>query len=122
MRLPLSWLREFVDLPAALAPREVADAMVRLGVEVESIEPVGDDLTSTLVVGRVLAYEEFTASNGRTVRWCQVDVGEDSPRGIVCGALNFTEGDAVAVALPGAVLPAASRSAPARPTGTSPTA
>ena len=105
MRLPLSWLREYVELPAALAPREVAAALVRLGVEVEAVEPVGDDLTGPLVVGRVLAYEELTASNGRTVRWCQVDVGEDSPRGIVCGALNFTEGDAVVVALPGAVLP-----------------
>ena len=49
--------------------------------------------------------------NGKTIRWCQVDVGEEhdadgnAPRGIVCGAHNFAAGDLVVVALPGAVLP-----------------
>lgn len=105
MRLPLSWLREHVDLPPGLGPREVAAGLVRLGVEVEGVEHVGDDLTGPLVVGRVLSFEEFTASNGKTVRWCRVDVGEEPPRGIVCGALNFASGDLVVVALPGAVLP-----------------
>ena len=57
------------------------------------------------MVGRVLAVEELTASNGKTIRWCQVDVGEAEPRGIVCGARNFAVGDLVVVALPGAVLP-----------------
>ena len=56
------------------------------------------------MVGRVLEVEEFTASNGKTIRWCQVDVGA-GPRGIVCGARNFAAGDLVVVALPGAVLP-----------------
>src|SRR5690606_40684835 len=41
----------------------------------------------------------------KPIRYCQVDVGEDAPRGIICGATNFTTGDLVAVALPGAVLP-----------------
>ncbi len=53
----------------------------------------------------MLEVEEFTASNGKTIRWCQVDVGEDAPRGIICGARNFADGDLVVVALPGAVLP-----------------
>ena len=50
--------------------------------------------------------------NGKTIRWCQVDVGEHgqrltdgTPQGIVCGALNFAVGDLVVVVLPGAVLP-----------------
>lgn len=105
MRLPLSWLGEHVRLPAELGSRDVAAGLIRLGVEVEAVEPVGDDLARPVVVGRVLAYEETIASNGKTIRWCQVDVGEDVPRGIVCGARNFAEGDLVAVALPGAVLP-----------------
>ena len=41
----------------------------------------------------------------KPIRFCQVDVGEAEPRGIVCGARNFAEGDLVVVALPGAVLP-----------------
>ena len=105
MRLPLSWLREHVDLPAGLGPREVAAGLIRLGVEVEAVENVGDDLAGPLVLGQVRSFEEFTASNGKTVRWCQVDVGEPEPRGIICGARNFLDGDKVVVALPGAVLP-----------------
>ncbi|HEY6746099.1 MAG TPA: phenylalanine--tRNA ligase subunit beta [Mycobacteriales bacterium] len=103
MRLPLSWLRAHValgDRPVS----EVTAGLVRLGIEVESVEPVGADLTGPVVVGRVLEFEEFTASNGKTIRWCQVDVGS-GPRGIVCGARNFAPGDLVVVALPGAVLP-----------------
>jgi phenylalanyl-tRNA synthetase beta chain len=103
VRLPLSWLGEHVDL-AARSVREVTDALVRVGIEVNAVEPVGADLTGPLVVGRVVSYEEETASNGKTVRWCQVDVG-DAVRGIVCGARNFAADDLVVVALPGAVLP-----------------
>ena len=105
MRAPLSWLRDQVDLPAATRALDVAAGLVRLGLEVETVEPVGADLAGPLVVGRVLSFEEFTAGNGKTVRWCQVDVGDDGPRGIVCGARNFADGDVVVVALPGAVLP-----------------
>jgi len=104
VRLPLSWLREHVALPPSLAPREIAAALVMLGVEVEEIDEVGADLVGPVLVGRVLEVEEFTASNGKTIRWCQVDVGE-GPRGVICGARNFAVGDMVVVALPGAVLP-----------------
>jgi len=104
VRLPLSWLREHVALPPSLAPREIAAALVMLGVEVEEIDEVGADLVGPVLVGRVLEVEEFTASNGKTIRWCQVDVGE-GPRGVICGARNFAVGDLVVVALPGAVLP-----------------
>ncbi len=103
MRLPLSWLREHValgDLPTG----EVTAGLVRLGIEVDSVEPVGADLTGPVVVGRVLSFDEFVASNGKTIRWCQVDVAS-GPRGIVCGARNFAVDDLVVVALPGAVLP-----------------
>jgi phenylalanyl-tRNA synthetase beta chain len=105
--VPLSWLAEYVDLPAGRSGREVAAGLIRVGLEVETVEPVGADLSGPLVVGRVPSFEEFTAGNGKTVRWCQVQVGpgEGDLRGIVCGALNFAAGDAVVVALPGAVLP-----------------
>jgi tRNA-binding EMAP/Myf-like protein len=53
----------------------------------------------------VLSFEAEPQSNGKTIRWCQVDVGEAEPRGIVCGASNFFAGDKVVVSLPGAVLP-----------------
>jgi phenylalanyl-tRNA synthetase beta chain len=75
VRLPLSWLREHVALPPSLSAREIAAGLVRLGVEVEEIDEVGADLVGPVLVGRVLEFEEFTASNGKTIRWCQVDVG-----------------------------------------------
>ncbi len=103
MRIPLSWLRTYVDLPASLTPREVADGLVRVGLEVEQVEEIVVD--GPLVVGRVVELESETHTNGKTIRWCQVDVGEQAPRGIVCGAHNFAVGDLVVVALPGSVLP-----------------
>lgn len=103
MRVPVSWLRECVDLPADLSARALGDRLLAVGLEVETVEAV--DVEGPLVVGVVRAYEIETHSNGKSIRWCQVDVGEDDLRGIVCGAHNFDAGDRVVVALPGAVLP-----------------
>ncbi len=105
MRAPLSWLREYAALPADLTARELAAALIRVGLEVETVEAAGADITGPLVIGRVLAYEVEEHSNGKAIRWCQVDDGEAEPRGIVCGAHNFAAGDLVVVALPGATLP-----------------
>ena len=104
MRVPMSWLREYVDLAPGESGREVAARLIRVGLEVETVDLAGDEVSGPLVVGRVLAFDAETHSNGKTIRWCQVDVGEAEPRGIVCGAHNFTDGDLVVVALPGAVL------------------
>ena len=103
MKVPVSWLREHVDLPAEITVEELDTAFVRLGLEVEDVvrPPV---TTGPLVVGRVLEIEELTGFK-KPIRYCQVDVGEAAPRGIVCGARNFAVGDLVVAALPGAVLP-----------------
>jgi phenylalanyl-tRNA synthetase beta chain len=103
MRVPLSWLREFVALPDEVTPRELGDRLLAAGLEVETVEAV--DVTGPLAVGRVLELAVEEHSNGKSIRWCQVDVGELEPRGIVCGAHNFAVGDLVVAALPGAVLP-----------------
>ncbi len=105
MRLPVSWLSDYVDLPPGLAPRELADALVRVGLEVEKVEDAAEGITGPVVVGRVLSFDAEPQKNGKTIRWCSVDVGEAEPRGIVCGAANFAEGDLVIASLPGAVLP-----------------
>src|SRR5262249_23121259 len=79
-------------------------ALVRVGLEVESIVDQRATVTGPLVVGRVLGIEEVSGTK-KPIRCCQVEVGEAAPRGIICGATNFAVGDLVAVALPGAVLP-----------------
>ncbi|WP_432548138.1 phenylalanine--tRNA ligase subunit beta [Kineococcus sp. SYSU DK004] len=108
MRVPLSWLAEHVDLEPGARGADVAAALVRVGLEEEGVHT--SDVTGPLVVGRVLDLVPEPQKNGKTVNWCHVDVGPehngpDGHRGIVCGAHNFTAGDAVVVALPGAVLP-----------------
>jgi phenylalanyl-tRNA synthetase beta chain len=105
MRVPLSWLAEHVDLPADVTARDLEAALVRVGLEVEAVDEIGAGLAGPLVVGRVLEYVEEPQTNGKTIRWCSVDVGNPEPQGVVCGARNFAVGDLVVVVLPGAVLP-----------------
>ncbi|HTJ70454.1 MAG TPA: phenylalanine--tRNA ligase subunit beta [Actinospica sp.] len=106
MRVPLSWLREYVDLPAEVSGRELAERLIPIGFEVETVHQSGAGLTGPLVVGQVLEIEEL-AGFKKPIRFCQVDVGADNGgvRGIVCGARNFQAGDKIVAALPGAVLP-----------------
>lgn len=105
MRVPVSWLRAYVDLPAEVSVEQLAARLTMAGLKLEALETPGADVRGPLVVGRVLAFEAEEHSNGRTVRWCQLDTGDSGPREIVCGASNFAVGDSVVVALPGAVLP-----------------
>jgi len=105
MRAPVSWLRDVAALPADLTGRQLSDALVRAGLEVETVEEAGADVQGPVVIGRVLAFTPEEHKNGKTIRWCSVDVGEAEPRGIVCGAPNFAVDDLVVVALPGARLP-----------------
>lgn len=108
MRVPLSWLREYVDLPATQTGRDVAEKLVSAGLEVEAVEQLGAGLKGPLVVGKVLTIEELEGFK-KPIRFCTVDVGTANgtgePQEIVCGARNFAVGDKVVVVLPGAVLP-----------------
>jgi phenylalanyl-tRNA synthetase beta chain len=116
MKAPVSWIREYVDLPADVTTEDLAARLTDLGLKLEAIERPGDDITGPLVVGRVLTMQPEPQSNGKTINWCTVDVGaelnaahgtgEDGAGvGIVCGAHNFAPGDLVVAVLPGGVLP-----------------
>ncbi|MFE0173087.1 phenylalanine--tRNA ligase subunit beta [Streptomyces sp. NPDC059002] len=108
MRVPLSWLREYVDLPATETGRDVQAKLIEVGLEVETVEQLGAGLKGPLVVGKVLTIEELEGFK-KPIRFCTVDVGmangTGEPQEIVCGARNFAVGDKVVVVLPGAVLP-----------------
>jgi phenylalanyl-tRNA synthetase beta chain len=103
VRIPISWLREFVDVPASATADDILAALVAVGFEEEDVHTFG--VTGPVVVGQVLEFTPEPQSNGKTINWCSVDVGEAQPRGIVCGAHNFVVGDKVVVSLPGAELP-----------------
>jgi len=106
MRVPYSWLREVVSAGAPgwdVPPADLEQALLRIGHEVEEVITLGP-VDGPLTVGRVIEIEELTEFK-KPIRACQVDVGEDRPREIICGATNFATGDLVVVALPGTTLP-----------------
>ena len=109
MRVPISWLREYVAVDAST--EEIADRLAISTCEVERIirQGVADENGNLGLfrVGRVV--EAGKHPNADRLQLCRVDVGESEPRQIVCGAWNFGEGATVAVALPGAVLPGGQR-------------
>ena len=109
MKVPVSWLREYVAVDAST--EEIADRLAISTCEVERIRQGVADENGNLGlfrVGRVV--EAGKHPNADRLQLCRVDVGESEPRQIVCGAWNFGEGATVAVALPGAVLPGGSGS------------
>jgi phenylalanyl-tRNA synthetase beta chain len=109
MKAPVSWIKEYVDLPASVTTEQLTDRLTMLGLKLEAIETSGAGIEGPLVVGRVLTQEKEPQKNGKTINWCTVDVGDANgtgePQGIVCGAHNFGPGDKVVVILPGGVLP-----------------
>ena len=104
MRAPLSWIKEFVDIPAAISAEQISDALIRVGFEVEEIIKQGADLTGPLVFAKVLSIEELIEFK-KPVRYVGLDCGEKETRFVICGATNFVVGDMIVAALPGAVLP-----------------
>jgi len=105
LRVPLSWLREYVSVDADA--HEIARRLSVSSLEVERVIDVGvadeGDNLSYLRVGRVVVADKHP--NADKLQLCQVDVGEGEPRQIVCGAWNFRVGATVAVGLPGVLLP-----------------
>lgn len=119
MRIPISWLREFAEVPAGATAEDVMAELVKVGFEEEDVHRPTDTLKGPIVVGQVLSLVKEPQTNGKTINWCQVRVvpeGQEQTltgkgidpsgvQGIICGAHNFVEGDKVVVTLPGAVLP-----------------
>ncbi|MFM6940835.1 MAG: phenylalanine--tRNA ligase subunit beta [Candidatus Planktophila sp.] len=104
MRAPLSWIKEFVEIPETISAEQISDALIRVGFEVEEIIVQGADLTGPLKFGKVLSIEEITEFK-KPIRYVGLDCGEGETRFVICGATNFAVGDIVCVAIPGAVLP-----------------
>ncbi|GAB3275076.1 phenylalanine--tRNA ligase subunit beta [Sinomonas notoginsengisoli] len=119
MRIPLSWLREYTQLPADATAEDLMADLVKVGLEEEAVHRPSDSISGPIVVGQVLSAIKEPQSNGKTINWCQVRLvpeGQEQTltgkgiepsgvQGIVCGAHNFAPGDKVVVTLPGATLP-----------------
>lgn len=101
MKVPLSWLREFVDVDASA--QDLADRLSLLGLAVEEIITTGEGI-SGILAGRVLEVRDHPTSSKPLVL-VKADAGTGEVLDIVCGARNFAVGDMVPVAVPGATLP-----------------
>jgi phenylalanyl-tRNA synthetase beta chain len=104
MRVPISWLREYVDID--LTPEALADRLTLLGMEVSGIIGWGADWHN-VVVGELLSVDSHPRADRLSLT--RVSVGSGEPLEIVCGATNIAAGQRVPVALPGAVLPGGRR-------------
>ncbi|SFD59496.1 phenylalanyl-tRNA synthetase beta subunit [Lentibacillus persicus] len=100
MFVSLNWLNNYVDIQS-IKPEELSDKITKTGIEVDGIEYVAEK-TSGVVVGYVESCEQHP--NADKLQLCQVNTGDDKLQ-IICGAPNVTQGQKVAVAKPGAVLP-----------------
>jgi phenylalanyl-tRNA synthetase beta chain len=101
MKVPMSWMREYVRVDATT--EEIAERLSISTAEVNGIERRGPVDATPFRVGHVLEAEQHP--NADRLQLCRVDVGERKPLQIVCGAWNFGPGAKVAVATPGATLP-----------------
>ena len=104
MRAPLSWIKEFVEIPQAITAEQISDGLIRVGFEVEEIIHQGHDVTGPLKFAAVVSIEEIT-EHKKPIRYVGLDCGEGQTRFVICGATNFAVGDVIVAALPGAVLP-----------------
>ena len=104
MKISLSWLRECVEIPKGTSVDQICDLFIRRGFEVEGVSNPADAITGPLVIGSVIAIEELSGHK-KPIRYVELDCAEREHRFVICGATNFTTGDKVVVALPGAILP-----------------
>ena len=98
MKLPIAWLRDYVDL--TLSSDEIAERLASLGFPVDAIERRPQ--LSGVVVGRLAAVEKHP--NADRLQVCTVDVGDGKPLTIATAATNVATGQIVPVAKIGAQL------------------
>lgn len=105
MRVPISWLSDYVN--PELTAHELAERLALTGTEVERVEHHGVAALEQFVVGKVLERKRHPDADRLSV--CMVDTGGSTPSQIVCGAPNVAAGQIVAVAKPGAIMPDGTR-------------
>ncbi len=110
MRVPVSWLREYAPIPEPYDALEVGRRLTQAGLEVEAVEQAGHDVHG-VITAQVVTVEELTGFK-KPIRYCRVAVSDaelaadpQALTGVICGAVNFKEGDRVAFAVVGATLP-----------------
>ena len=97
MKVPLSWLKDYVDITISL--EELAHAMTMAGLEVEAIEYVGADWGEKIITAQIIHLEKVPGSDH--LSYTRVNTGSEE-LGVICGAPNIRQGDKVPLAMVGA--------------------
>ncbi len=97
MRVPLSWLKDYVDI--TMSPEELAHTLTMAGLEVEAVEYIGKEWGDKIVTAQIIHLEKVEGSDH--LNYTRVITGKEE-LGVICGAPNIQKGDKVPLALPGA--------------------
>ncbi|GHO94089.1 phenylalanine--tRNA ligase beta subunit [Reticulibacter mediterranei] len=97
MRVPLSWLKDYVDI--TMSPEELAHTLTMAGLEVEAIDYIGKDWGDKIITAQIIHLEKVPGSDH--LNYTRVVTGTEE-LGVICGAPNIQQGDKVPLALPGA--------------------
>ena len=102
MKISYNWLKQYIDTD--VAPQQVSEILTNTGLEVEGLEEVQSVKGGLegVVIGEVLTCEKHPDADKLTI--CTVNLGEEEPVQIVCGAPNVAAGQKVPVAKVGATL------------------
>ena len=100
MKVPVSWLKEYVDFEDTI--EGLSDKLTFSGLEVEAIEQIGSDFAG-VVVGEILQIEPHPGAD--KLRMCTVEYGDTEPMRVVCGAPNVEVGGKYPFAPVGTTLP-----------------
>ena len=97
MKVPLSWLKDYVDI--TMSPEELADALTMAGLEVETIEYIGKSWGDKIITAQITHLEKVESSDH--LSYTRINTGTQEIN-VICGAPNIQLGDKVPLALPGA--------------------
>ncbi len=97
MKVPLSWLKDYVDI--TMSPEELAYTLTMAGLEVEAIEYIGADWGDKIITAQIVHLEKVPGSDH--LSYARVTTGKEE-LGVICGAPNIRQGDKVPLALVGA--------------------
>ncbi|EFH87247.1 phenylalanine--tRNA ligase subunit beta [Ktedonobacter racemifer] len=97
MRVPLSWLKDYVDI--TMSPEELAHTLTMAGLEVETIDYIGKEWGDKIITAQIIHLEKVETSDH--LNYTRVNTGTQELN-VICGAPNIKLGDKVPLALAGA--------------------
>ena len=100
MKVPVSWLSEYVDIDISI--EELSHKLTMSGLEIGSVEAIGGTWEDLIVIGRIVDIKPHP--NADRLQIPEIDVGLEELVSVVCGAPNIRVGQTIAYAAAGASL------------------